>query len=82
VAVAVVGSTGSCSPGGPHATLDRLNAAIAQRLRAETPYVPSSTRVAGRFAIRPCYINPRTTLNEVEGLARSVRGIGDRLAGQ
>jgi aromatic-L-amino-acid/L-tryptophan decarboxylase len=59
---------------------DRLNGEIARRLRAETPYVPSTTRVAGRLAIRPCYINPRTTLNEVEGLARSVRELGDRLS--
>lgn len=61
--------------------LDRLNAEIARRLRAETPYVPSTTRVAGRFAIRPCYINPRTTMQEVDGLARAVRTIGDRLQG-
>jgi aromatic-L-amino-acid decarboxylase len=64
------------------ATLDRLNADIAHRLRAETPYVPSTTRVAGSFAIRPCYINPRTTLSEVDGLARSARAIGDRLIGE
>jgi len=61
--------------------LDRLNAEIARRLRAETPYVPSTTRVAGRFAIRPCYINPRTTPQEVEGLALAVREIGDRIQG-
>lgn len=61
------------------ATLDRLNAEIVRRLRAETAFVPSTTRVAGRLAIRPCYINPRTTLADVEGLARAVRAIGDRV---
>jgi aromatic-L-amino-acid decarboxylase len=61
--------------------VDRLNGEIARRLRADTPYVPSTTRVAGRLAIRPCYINPRTTLHEVEGLARAVREIGDQLTG-
>jgi len=61
--------------------VDGLNAEIARRLRAETPYVPSTTRVAGRLAIRPCYINPRTTMDEVEGLARAVRAIGDELSG-
>jgi len=61
--------------------VDRLNAEIARRLRAETPYIPSTTRVAGRLAIRPCYINPRTTLHEVEGLARAVREIGDQISG-
>lgn len=70
------------APGIDDATLDRINAEIAHRLRAETPYVPSSTRIAGRFAIRPCYINPRTTLNEVDGLARSVREIGDRITNE
>jgi len=61
--------------------LDRLNAEIARRLRAETPLVPSTTRIGGRFAIRPCYINPRTTVDEVDGLARAVRELGDRIAG-
>jgi aromatic-L-amino-acid decarboxylase len=59
--------------------LDALNAEIAQHLRAEGKYVPSTTRVAGKFAIRPCYVNPRTTLAEVEGLADRVREIGDEL---
>ena len=59
--------------------LDRVNREIAHRLRSETPYVPSTTQVNGKLAIRPCYINPRTTVAEVDGLARSVRSIGDRL---
>lgn len=59
------------------ATLDLLNAEIDRRLRADTAFVPSTTRVAGKLAIRPCYINPLTTLAEVEGLARAVRAIGD-----
>jgi len=67
-------------PSMDEANLDRLNAEISRRLRAETRYVPSTTRVAGKLAIRPCYINPRTTLSEVDGLARSVREIGDRIA--
>jgi aromatic-L-amino-acid/L-tryptophan decarboxylase len=61
------------------AALDRLNARIAQRLRAETSYVPSTTLVRGRFAIRPCYINPRTTLAEVSGMVDAVVRIGDEL---
>jgi aromatic-L-amino-acid decarboxylase len=59
--------------------LDELNAEIARRLRAEGAYVPSTTRVAGKLAIRPCYINPRTSLAEVNGLADRVRQIGDSL---
>jgi glutamate/tyrosine decarboxylase-like PLP-dependent enzyme len=59
--------------------LNALNAEIARHLRAESKYVPSTTLVAGKFAIRPCYINPRTTLTEVDGLADRVREIGDEL---
>lgn len=45
------------------------------------PPLPDLTAGAqlGKLAIRPCYINPRTTLAEVEGLARAVRAIGDQL---
>ena len=61
------------------AGLDDLNIEIARRLRAETSLVPSTTRIGGKLAIRPCYINPRTTLVEVDGLARAVRELGDEL---
>lgn len=59
--------------------LDDLNAEIARRLRAEGAYVPSTTQVNGRLAIRPAYINPRTTLEQVDGLADRVRRLGDEL---
>jgi len=43
-------------PGGAsEPDLDALNGRILERLRAETRMVPSSTRVDGRFAIRPCW---------------------------
>ena len=54
-----------------------LNARIAQRLRAETRFDPSTTTVAGRYAIRPCYINPRTRIEDVDGLVDEVRRLGD-----
>jgi hypothetical protein len=60
--------------------LDRLNAKLAQRLRDETQFVPSTTRVSGRLAIRPCLINPRTTLVEVDGLVDAVARIEDELS--
>ena len=41
-------------------------------LRAETPFVPSTTRVEGKLAIRPCFVNASTTLDEVTGLAKAV----------
>jgi aromatic-L-amino-acid decarboxylase len=65
-------------PGASERTLDDLNAKIAQRLRIEG-IVPSTTRVAGKYAIRPCFINPRTTLAEAEHLVARTRAIGDEL---
>jgi aromatic-L-amino-acid decarboxylase len=53
-----------------------LNEQIARRLRAETRFVPSTTIVAGRYAIRPCFINPRTTIDDVDGLVEAVLRIG------
>ena len=54
-----------------------LNERIARRLRTETRFVPSTTTVGGRYAIRPCYINPRTTIDDVNGLVEAVMLIGD-----
>jgi aromatic-L-amino-acid decarboxylase len=58
---------------------DALNRRILERLRRETPFIPSSAEIDGRFAIRPCFINPRTTEREVEGLVDSVIRFGDEL---
>jgi aromatic-L-amino-acid/L-tryptophan decarboxylase len=60
----------------PDLELDAVNADIARRLRAERDLVPSTTRVRGLLAIRPCYINPRATVDEVDRLVRSVKEIG------
>jgi aromatic-L-amino-acid decarboxylase len=68
------------APGLGDEQLADLNAEIVRRLRARGTYVPSTTNVAGRFAIRPCYINPRTSLAEVDGLVDRVLEIGDALA--
>jgi aromatic-L-amino-acid decarboxylase len=67
------------SPESGEKELDELNAEIARRLRADGTHVPTTTRVSGRFAIRPCYINPRTTLAEVDGMVDQVVEIGDAL---
>lgn len=58
---------------------DRLNFRLLERLRRETPFIPTSTVVRGALAIRPCFINPRTTLREVDGLMDAVVRIGDDL---
>jgi aromatic-L-amino-acid decarboxylase len=59
--------------------LDALNAAILERLYLETPYLPSSTKVDGVFALRACFINARTTTDLVDGLAAAVERVGHEL---
>jgi len=41
--------------------------------------VTSSTRVDGRFAIRPCFVNPRTTLADADALVDEVLAVGRKL---
>jgi aromatic-L-amino-acid decarboxylase len=65
----------------PEPAIDDLNEEIIRLLRAETPFVPSTTRVEGKLAIRPCFVNASTTLEEVNGLADAVIALGDRLTG-
>ena len=63
----------------PEPHIDDLNEEIIRLLRAETPFVPSTTRVEGKLAIRPCFVNASTTLEDVTGLADAVIALGDRL---
>lgn len=58
---------------------DALTERVLERLRCETPFVPSSTVVRGAVAIRPCFINPRTTLAHVDGLVDAVLALGGEL---
>lgn len=62
-----------------YAAADHVNAEILQRLRRTTASIPTSTVVGGRFAIRPCFINPRTELGHVDELVDHVIRIGDEL---
>lgn len=60
---------------------DVVNRTILDRLRRETPLAPSSTIVDGRVALRPCFINPRTTEREVADLVDLAVRFGDEFAG-
>jgi glutamate/tyrosine decarboxylase-like PLP-dependent enzyme len=64
-----------------YAASDAVNAEILLRLRRATRSIPSSTVVAGHLAIRPCFINPRTRLADVDALVDHVTAIGDELTG-
>jgi aromatic-L-amino-acid decarboxylase len=55
--------------------LAALNAEIVKRIRARGQ-VSSTTRVAGSLAIRPCFINPRTTLADADLLVDEVLAEG------
>jgi aromatic-L-amino-acid decarboxylase len=57
--------------------LDGLTDRLLTRLRRETTFVPTATIVNGALAIRPCFINPRTTLADVDGLVDAVIRIGN-----
>ncbi len=61
--------------------VNELNGRILERLRRETPFIPTSTVVDGALAIRPCFINPRTTEADVEGLVDAVVRLGDEVVG-
>jgi aromatic-L-amino-acid decarboxylase len=62
--------------------IDEINTQIVQLLRAETSLVTSTTRVQGKLAIRPCFVNAGTTLVQVDGLANAVVEIGNRITRQ
>lgn len=55
---------------------DPLNWLILERLRRETSFIPTSTIIDGAVAIRPCFINPRTTQDDVDGLVDAVLALG------
>ena len=66
----------------PHvADLDQLNRRLHRRLVRENEYMPSTTRVNGQLALRPCFIGARSGQTEVDGLLDAVLRIGAGLAG-
>jgi aromatic-L-amino-acid decarboxylase len=61
------------------ASIDAFNQRLLAAVVARGRTVTSSTRVAGRFAIRPCFINPRTTLDDADALVDEVLTVGREL---
>lgn len=59
--------------------VDELNERIVVGVRARGRCTPSSTRVRSRYALRPCYINPRSTLEDAEALVAEVLTVGRSL---
>ncbi len=61
------------------ARLDALNEDVLHAIRERGRVVTSSTRVDGRLAIRPCFVNPRTTLADADALVDEVLLMGREL---
>jgi aromatic-L-amino-acid decarboxylase len=61
------------------ADLNELNEELLRRLWRTTGFIPTSTVVDGRFAIRPCYIGVRHGDDDVTGLADALVELGDAL---
>ena len=64
------------------AELDGLNEELLRRLWRTTEYLPTSTVVDGRFAIRPCFIGVRNSEGDVAGLADRLVELGDALVAE
>ncbi|WP_273209976.1 pyridoxal phosphate-dependent decarboxylase family protein [Marinobacter subterrani] len=61
------------------ADLDRFNQRLHRLLVRENIYMPSTTRVQGKLALRPCYIGARAEPDQVNGLLEAVLRIGAEL---
>ncbi|MCK5667403.1 MAG: pyridoxal-dependent decarboxylase, partial [Thiotrichaceae bacterium] len=59
--------------------LDKLNKKLHRYLVRENEYMPSTTRVNGKLALRPCFIGARHEQSQVDGLLESVLRIGNSL---
>lgn len=59
--------------------LDLLNQRLHRRLTHENRNMPSTTRVNGRLALRPCFIGARSTPEHAQALADDVLRIGAEL---
>lgn len=62
------------------AAIDALNDDIVHAVRARGRAIPSTTRVRGKTAIRPCFINPRGGLADADALVAEVLSVGRSLA--
>jgi aromatic-L-amino-acid decarboxylase len=62
--------------------LDQLNQKIHRRLVRENEHMPSTTRIKGRLALRPCFLGARTGHSQVDGLTQAVIRIGGDLVAE
>ncbi len=62
--------------------LDRLNRRLCRRLIRENEYMPSTTRINGKLAIRPCFIGARAEPSQLDGMVEAIVRIGDQLVAE
>ncbi len=60
--------------------LDRLNQRLHRRLVRGNVYMPSTTRVGGKLALRPCFVGALAEMEQVDGLLQAVLETGESLA--
>jgi aromatic-L-amino-acid decarboxylase len=60
--------------------LDALNERLHRRLTHENRNMPSTTRIGGQLALRPCFVGARSTLEQARELVADVLRIGAELA--
>ncbi len=60
--------------------LDLLNQRLHRRLTRENRNMPSTTRVNGRLALRPCFVGARSETSHAHALVADVLRIGAELA--
>jgi aromatic-L-amino-acid decarboxylase len=60
-------------------TLDALNRRLLGAIRAKGRCAPSATIIDGAFAIRACFVNPRSTLANVQALVEDLHELGAEL---
>lgn len=59
--------------------LDKLNQRLHRRLVRENEYMPSTTRINGQLALRPCYVGARAEASQVDGLVEAVLRLGQKI---
>ena len=62
--------------------LDRFNQRLHRQLVRESEFMPSTTRINGQLALRPCFLGERTDRPQVDGLLQAVLRIGDALVSE
>ncbi len=62
------------------ARLNQLNEAILNRIEAGGDYFISKAIIGGKFALRMCIVNFRTTTGDIDGFPAYIRELGEELA--